>query len=603
MAKPFVKWVGGKSQLIPEITQRLPEYIKKGMPYIYVEPFSGSAAFALHLLDSEHPPSAIILNDINSDLVNLYKVVKSYPHELLAYLKTLQAEYDELDDKEAKQPYYYAKREAFNTREADNIKHAGLFIFLNRAGFNGLYRVNSKNKFNVPIGSYKKPNFVFEDTILQASKVLTNVEIYNQSYEDTLRHLEQSNKSNLPAFFYFDPPYKPLSESSSFTSYSKDSFDDEDQERLKSFCDLLDKKGYQWLLSNSDTTNLDANNTYFDTLYSNYKIDRVQANRSINSKGSKRGQINELLIRNYSNMDSVTNLNNLYQNEHFEKFVNTLNIKGILQYDYFVNWAKVLNNIEPIEKELNLLNTAVGKENIEKILFDIFKSYPNTIKAIPFLLAIRDKSVDILIDKTNYIHKNFNFRQTEFSKNDIDSLVDFVMQSGLGELIKSKQIKSLPDYCTGVEVGLDSNGRKNRGGTQMEQLVESFVAIFCHDNNLGYLAQANAKKIKDTWNIELKVDKSSRIIDFVIYREQDKKLFFIEVNFYNGGGSKLKSTATEYIEMSRFWKDQDVEFIWVTDGKGWIGTQNPLRDYFERQNLLINIDMIQNGYLEKVICN
>lgn len=374
-----------------------------------------------------------------------------------------------------------------------------------------------------------------------------------------------------------------------------------DQKQLKYFCDLLNKKGYQWLLSNSDTTNLDAENMFFDTLYSEYKIERVKASRSINSKGSKRGQINELLIRNYSNMDSFTSFNAFYQNEHFEKFIDTLNIKGILQYDYFVNWAKVLENIEPIEKELNLLNTAIGKENIEKVLFDIFKSYPNTIKAIPFLLAIREKSVDILIDKTNYIHKNFNFKQKEFAKSDIESLVDFVMQSGLGELIKNKQIKNLLDYCIGVEVGLDSNGRKNRGGTQMEQLVESFVAIFCHENNLDYLAQANAKKIKEAWDMELQVDKSSRIIDFVIYREQDKKLFFIEVNFYNGSGSKLKSTATEYIEMSRFWKDQNVEFIWVTDGKGWSNTQNPLKDYFERGNILLNIDMLQNNYLGKII--
>lgn len=296
-------------------------------------------------------------------------------------------------------------------------------------------------------------------------------------------------------------------------------------------------------------------------------------------------------------------MDELYQPEHFQNFVKTLNLKGILQYDYFVNWAKVLNNIEPIEKELNLLNTAVGKENIEEVLFDIFSTYPKTLKVIPALLAIRDKSVDILIDKTNYIHRNFNFTQKKFTPSEINSLVDFVMQSGLGELIKSKQIKSLPDYCTGVEVGLDSNGRKNRGGTQMEQLVESFVAIFCHEHNLTYLAQANAKKIKETWDIELQVDKSSRIIDFVIFREIDKKLFFIEVNFYSGGGSKLKSTATEYIEMSRFWKDQNVEFIWVTDGKGWISTQNPLEDYFIRGNLLINIDMLQNGYLEKILCN
>ncbi len=296
-------------------------------------------------------------------------------------------------------------------------------------------------------------------------------------------------------------------------------------------------------------------------------------------------------------------MNALYEIEHFEKFINTLNLKGILQYDYFVNWTKVLNNIEPIEKELNLLNTAVGKENIEDVLFDIFKNYPNTVKAIPALLAIREKSINILVDKTSYIHKNFNFKQKEAADSDIDSLVDFVMQSGLGELIKNRQIKSLPDYCTGVEVGLDSNGRKNRGGTQMEQLVESFVAIFCHEHELEYLAQANAKRIKAQWGLSLKVDKSSRIIDFVIRNTRTNKLYFIECNFYNGGGSKLKSTATEYIEMSRFWKDQDVEFIWVTDGNGWTNTQNPLKDYFERSNILINIDMLQNNYLEKIILN
>lgn len=299
MAKPFIKWAGGKSQLIPTIIQRLPKYIEKGTSYIYVEPFSGSAALALHLLASDNPPSAVILNDINTDLVNLYNVVKSYPYELLKYLKTLQIEYDKLEDKTAKQPYYYAKREAFNTRSASPIEHAGLFIFLNRAGFNGLYRVNSKDKFNVPIGSYKKPNFVFEDTILKASRLLSNVEIYNKSYYDTLRYLEQANKQNLPAFFYLDPPYKPLSDSSSFTAYAKNSFDDEDQKQLKLFCDVLDQKGYQWLLSNSDTTNLDPKNRFFDELYSNYTINRVKASRSINSKGTKRGQINELLIRNY----------------------------------------------------------------------------------------------------------------------------------------------------------------------------------------------------------------------------------------------------------------------------------------------------------------
>lgn len=299
MAKPFIKWAGGKSQLLSEIDARLPEYVKKGEPYIYIEPFMGSAAVALHLLDSTHSPTATVINDINSDLVTLYQVVRDEPNELLALLHTFQNEYDLLQDKAAKQPYYYAKREAFNHRLASRTEHAALFIFLNRAGFNGLYRVNSKNQFNVPIGSYKQPNFIFEDAILTASEHLRKTTILNYSYEQVLETVKVINTDNLPVFFYIDPPYKPLSESSSFTAYAKDSFNDDSQKVLKSFCDTLHEQGYQWLLSNSDTTNLDSQNRFFDDLYVDYNIERVKASRSINSKGSKRGQLNELMIRNY----------------------------------------------------------------------------------------------------------------------------------------------------------------------------------------------------------------------------------------------------------------------------------------------------------------
>lgn len=299
MAKSFLKWAGGKSQLIPEIMARLPEYVIKKQPYRYIEPFSGSGAIAFHLLDSPYAPTEVVLNDINSDLINLYKVVQSKPNELLACLRKFQKEYDALIDKESKQPYYYDKRALFNERSSSNIEHAGLFIFLNRAGFNGLYRVNRNNEFNVPIGSYKKPNFVFEDDILKASKLLAKTEIYNSSFEEILTMPYEENSSKIPTFFYLDPPYKPLNESSSFTSYTKGSFDDKDQVQLKELCDLLDKKGYQWLLSNSDTTNFNSKNRFFDILYDSYKIERVKAGRSINSKGSKRGQVNELLIRNF----------------------------------------------------------------------------------------------------------------------------------------------------------------------------------------------------------------------------------------------------------------------------------------------------------------
>ncbi len=299
MAKPFVKWVGGKSQLITDITQRLPEYIQTGQPYQFVELFAGSAAVALHLMESEYPPQKVILNDINTDLINLYQVVKSQPNKLLNALNTIQAEYDILEDKAAKQPYYYDKRRQFNLRDKDAIKHAALFVFLNRAGFNGLYRVNRKNEFNVPIGSYKQPRFAFADAINKASQLLANVDILNISFDEFLSKTKQLDQENLPTFFYLDPPYKPLSESSSFTSYAKGSFNDDDQRKLKQFCDTLDNKGYQWLLSNSDTARPAQQDSFFDDLYADYTIERVKAHRSINSNGSQRGQINELLIRNY----------------------------------------------------------------------------------------------------------------------------------------------------------------------------------------------------------------------------------------------------------------------------------------------------------------
>lgn len=291
----------------------------------------------------------------------------------------------------------------------------------------------------------------------------------------------------------------------------------------------------------------------------------------------------------------------LYEEAHFTQLVDTLSQRGILQYDYFVNWAKVLTKIAPIEKELHILNAAVGKEDIESALYDIFKEYPKTVKAIPALLAIRDSSIDILIDKTNYIHRNFDFKHREFTDDDLNSLVDFVMHSGLGKMMQDRNIRNLPDYCTGVEVGLDSNARKNRGGTQMEKLVESFVALFCHENDLEYLPQGSVKSIKEAWGVDVKIGKAGKNVDFVIYKKSTGTLYFIECNFYNGGGSKLKSTASEYTKMSELWKAQGIEFIWVTDGKGWHSSTKPLRDYFDEANYLLNIDMLQKGYLEKII--
>jgi len=227
--------------------------------------------------------------------------------------------------------------------------------------------------------------------------------------------------------------------------------------------------------------------------------------------------------------------------------------------------------------------------------------YPDTVKAIPLLLAIRDKSLEVLIDTRNFIYREFDFSKKDYTKNEVKTFADFILKSGLGELLKDKKIKNLVDYATGVEVGLDSNGRKNRVGSLMESLVEEFIRDTCNELQIEYMAQATASKIKAKWNINIKVDKSSRIIDFAI--NKNGKLYFVEVNFYGGGGSKLKSTATEYIRMNEYWNKQGIEFIWITDGAGWQSTLKPLREYFDKADYLLNLEMLRNEVLKRILRN
>jgi type II restriction enzyme len=298
-------------------------------------------------------------------------------------------------------------------------------------------------------------------------------------------------------------------------------------------------------------------------------------------------------------MNKLCNLLKL-QNEDllFDKITQSFKEK-ITRWDYFVNWEKVIINVKMFEKELNILNYLIGKDNLEKEAFDLFKKYPDAIKAIPTLLAVREAAIDVLIDSKNFKYKNLNFFQFEYTDSEINDIVEFVIKTGFGDLILKKQIKNFVDYATGVEVGLDSNGRKNRGGTLMESLVEEFVADTCENLNLQYLAQATSKKIKEQWNIDVAVDKSSRQLDFAI--NNNGKLFFIECNFYGGGGSKLKSTATEYIEMNRYWNKQGIDFIWITDGAGWKSTLKPLREYFDKADYLINLELLRENILNSIV--
>jgi len=299
-------------------------------------------------------------------------------------------------------------------------------------------------------------------------------------------------------------------------------------------------------------------------------------------------------------MKTLTKLLSLNNDvELFEYFKETLKIKGITHWDYFVNWEKVYNNVVPFEKELNLLNVLIGKEDIKVELSNLILEYPKVVNAIPLLLAIRFKNkkeqkINILINTKEFEYDNFDLSIVTPDKIEAEKIADFFINTGLGVLVKDKRIRNLVDFATGVEVGLDSNGRKNRGGHQMENLIETYIKDVCSELKMEYLKEANAKAIKNKWNIEIVVDKSSRRMDYVI--NNNNKLYFFEVNFYGGGGSKLKSTATEYVKMAEYWNNQGIEFIWITDGKGWLKTLKPLREYFDKAEYLLNLEMIKTEF-------
>ncbi len=292
IAKPFLKWAGGKTQLISDIERTLPTDITR-TNFTYIEPFVGSGAVLFWVLNSFPHLKKAVINDINEDLINTYKTIASRPKELISILDILQNEYHALEgNEESKKLYYYQKRELYNTRKSEQSGQAALFIFLNRTCFNGLYRVNSKNLYNVPMGGYKKPTICDRENILAVSEALQKVEILCGDFEQTLDFTDQNT------LFYFDPPYKPLSETSSFNSYAKDEFNDSEQVRLKDFCNKLDILNHSWILSNSDVKGKNENDNFFDDLYADYSISRVNAKRSINANPEKRGFLTELLITN-----------------------------------------------------------------------------------------------------------------------------------------------------------------------------------------------------------------------------------------------------------------------------------------------------------------
>ncbi len=290
-AQPFLKWAGGKRQLLPIINKNLPKELKNNKINRYIEPFVGGGAVLFDLI-SKYDFNEIIINDCNQDLMNLYRDIKKNVYELISKLEILSTNYLNLDSEERAE-YYYSIRKIYNETPEGAIEKSAYLIFLNKTCFNGLYRVNSKNLFNVPHGRYKNPMILDKENLLNVSTVLSKVNIMNGDFSAISHFVDDKT------FVYFDPPYRPLNNTSSFTSYAKNGFDDNEQIRLARLFHELSNKGSKLLLSNSDPKNIDENDMFFDNLYANYNILRVNANRTINSNSKGRGTITELLIKNY----------------------------------------------------------------------------------------------------------------------------------------------------------------------------------------------------------------------------------------------------------------------------------------------------------------
>lgn len=293
-AKPFVKWVGGKTQLLEDIKNALPMDLSLRENVTYVEPFVGGGAVLFWILQEYPNITRAVINDINAELICTYRVIQNDVEGLIIELRRLQEQYLPLNA-EARKDFFMAQRERFNEADKTDVETASLFIFLNRTCFNGLYRVNSKGKFNVPHGRYSNPRICDEETLRADSVLLQRVEILCGDFAQTGRYAGEN------VLYYFDPPYRPLTETSAFTSYSKDGFDDAEQMRLRDFCDQIATNKSLFVASNSDPQNVNNEDDFFDRLYRMFNIKRVSAARMINSKGDGRGAISEIMISNVAN--------------------------------------------------------------------------------------------------------------------------------------------------------------------------------------------------------------------------------------------------------------------------------------------------------------
>lgn len=540
--RPFVKWVGGKSQLLDTINLLKPEKINK-----YIEPFVGGGAVFFNFAHKE-----AIINDINKELITTYKIIRSEPKKLIKLLNN----WNESPDLKN----FYEQLKLKDIDSLNEIEIAARMIFLNKYGFNGIYRVNSKGQFNVPFASKNKKNLYddFNITAISSYLKINNIKILNSDYKKILKYIQPDD------FLFVDPPYY-FEKNKGFNSYDANKFTQQEQKKLLIFLKKAEKKGAKWLLTNND-------HAFIRELYKDYFYFSQKTNRFINCNGQNRiNAAEELFVLNYKLSEEVEEMlsEEAKKELEFHKFLDTL-ISTNIKLDDYVDWDKVGNTVNNYQYDLtvfNLLHSQNEQELKEKI-HKYFFHHLSSFKKFYILLAGRETN-SFLCDKNNRFFKDLCFKNSS-------EIIDFLKISNLIDLFIGDEKTDFKSYMKGIEVGLDSNARKNRTGKIME-------------NNIGQILKDN--NIEFETNYSLNLNNVTKKFDFKFTKNNVD--YYLECNFYNSSGSKLNEVARSYIALNKNLKEKKYNFIWVTDGAGWKSTKNGLREAFFGIENLFSIELFK----------
>ena len=547
--KPFVKWVGGKTQLLADLVKIVPTKFN-----CYFEPFLGGGALFLKI-----QPKKAILGDFNCQLITAWKIIQKSPQKLVQYLNDLTNNFNNTLDKKQ---FFLDQKINYNNflfhKKSDLIKQTALFIFLNKTCFNGLYRVNQKGEFNVPWNKDESVTLYSKNNIEAINDFLTNNDItfFCQDFGQILSKVQKRD------FVYLDPPYD-LVKKDSFVSYTKDKFLDSEQKRLASFFDKLDKKGCFVALSNHDTDTVRK-------LYAKHHIQTVSAKRMINCQGTKRGAVDEVIITNYVPENKVsslkTNQSNSQTNHNHvpEKKVEFLNVKKLPEW--YIDFEKVKKHTTLYRQQIDQLQRTVSLPNLKTNLFNLAQKDVNFLKLLFLLIGQRWDNWEML--KEWDLNKSYVLTTKNW-----DKIFIFLEGTGLIQTLTSKTVKRLFDYVFGMEAGLDSNARKNRTGKVMEEQTRNVLERKKQNGEIDWLeTQTKIGNLVAKYNLALP-KLSSNILekqfDFICFKQNT--LYLLEVNCYNTTGSKVNETIRSYQKINDEINQLNlkIEFVWVTDGIYW----------------------------------